>query len=331
MDRKHALIRQLADGAWHSGEALAQTLGVSRAAVWKRLKTMAPYGLAFQSQPGKGYCLDSPLELLDPRRIADALGRDDRNRLSIEVLGEIDSTNRYLADRAANAEVRAPAICFAEFQSAGRGRRGRQWQSPYGANLYLSLLWRFPTMPADLSALSLAVGVAVAECLSAAGYETVGLKWPNDLLSTGRKLGGILIEHRGEMGGPCQVIIGLGLNVHMQGQQAVAIDQPWISLAQLAREQGLPLPGRNRLAGQLSQALLAALREFEAEGFAAFRQRWQAFDLAHGQKIRLEQGGVWLDAEALGVDRDGALLVRLRGERQRFLSGDISLRIGADQ
>lgn len=329
MDRKQALIRQLADGAWHSGEDLATALGISRAAVWKHLKGLDALGLTLQSQAGRGYRLQSPVELLEASAILQALPKADQSGLTLEVLNEIDSTNRYLADRAARADIAAPAICLAEFQSAGRGRRGRQWQSPFGANLYLSLLWRFHAMPADLPALSLAVGVTVAEALHQEGYAGIGLKWPNDLLFEGRKLGGILIEHRGEMGGPCQVIVGVGLNVHMQGGQAAGIDQPWVSLAEVTGTQSTAQPGRNRLAGQLARGLITALKQYEQEGFAAFNARWARFDLARGKRIRLEQGGQWTEAEALGVDRDGALLVRLRGERQRFLSGDISLRLGA--
>ena len=172
------------------------------------------------------------------------------------------------------------------------------------------------------------MGVITAEVLTDCGFRSVGLKWPNDLLSDGRKLGGILIEHRGEMGGPCQVIVGLGLNYNMQFQQAGDIDQPWVSIAQLAQEQSVVAPGRNLLAAKVADGLVTGLSQFEAQGFEAFRARWEQYDLAIGQKIRVEQAGGWQDAEALGVDRDGALIVRLRGERQRFMAGDISLRIG---
>lgn len=328
MNRKYALIREFSDGRWHSGENLAAALGVSRAAVWKRLKSLEALGLAFESQAGKGYRLRQPIELLDVDSIRGALATAASPQL--EVLSEIDSTNRYLGDAAAAEERQAPAICFAEHQTAGRGRRGRQWQSPFGANLYCSLLWRFEIMPSALPALSLAVGVAVAESLRELGFVGIGLKWPNDLLVDGRKLGGILIEHRGEMGGACQVIVGLGLNYAMQIDQAAGVDQPWVSLMQLAKAQGVELPSRNLLAARITDALICCLQCYTEAGFAAFQPRWAQFDLAQGRMIRLEQEGDWQPAEALGVDHDGALLVRVRGERRRFMSGDISLRLTED-
>ncbi len=327
MDKNHVLIRQLADGRWHSGEAVAEVLGVSRAAVWKRLRNLESLGLQFESQAGKGYRLAQPLELLDASKILEVLNDGQSVTLKhLEVLSEVDSTNRYLAEAAARHEIQAPALCLAEFQSAGRGRRGREWLSPFGANLYASFLWRFEDMPADLPALSLAVGVSVAGCLRAMGFANVGLKWPNDLWAGGRKLGGILIEHRGETGGPCQVVVGLGLNYAMLPSRAAAVDQPWVSLSALAAEAGRPLPGRNVLAAAVASALLKGLADFEACGFESFRLQWADFDICLGKVIRIEQQGVWQEGESLGVDRDGALLVRMRGERQRFVSGDVSLR-----
>lgn len=323
MDRKVALISALSDGQWHSGETLAALLGISRAAVWKRLKGLEGYGLQIESLPGKGYRLAQPLELLE----AGAIHAGDAQ---VVVLSETDSTNRYVSDHAASGELHPPAVCFAEYQSAGRGRRGRQWQSPFGANLYCSMLWHFNEMPPDLPALSLAVGVSLADCMSDLSLQGVGLKWPNDLLADGRKLGGILIEHRGESGGHCQIIVGVGLNYAMSAAQAAAVDQPWTSYVALATGQDRKIATRNQVAAALTSELLDCLTLFDEQGFAPFRERWAKYDIAQGKAIRIEHDGRWQDGEALGIDRDGALLVRMRGERRRFISGEISLRVAEE-
>lgn len=328
-DRKLALIKAFCDGQWHSGEDLAQSLGLSRAAVWKRLKSLEVYGLQFESQAGKGYRLSQPLELLDEKRIQKQLSESQQAQLSdLIILTQTDSTNQYLSEHASQSQLQSPSVCFAEYQSAGRGRRGRQWQSPFGANLYCSFLWRFDEMPAELSTLSLAVGVAIVESLASLGVKGVGIKWPNDLLAEGRKVGGILIEHSGESGGPCRVIVGVGINYAMTDQQAKDVEQPWVSLQGLAQEKNTALPSRNALAGSLVSTLLDCLSEFSVTGFAGFRSRWSDHDVTQGQQVRIEQKGEWKQGEALGIDKDGAFLVRIRGERQRFVSGDVSLRVG---
>lgn len=329
MDRKLALIQAFSDGSWHSGEDLALRLGISRAAVWKRLKSLEAYGLQFESQAGKGYRLSQSIELLDKKHILRSLGDAYGASLGdLLLLPETESTNLHLHNLAEQGEIDSPAVCFAEYQSSGRGRRGRKWQSPFGVNIYGSLLWRFDEMPTDLSALSLAVGVAVAEVLKSLGLSGIGLKWPNDLLADGEKLGGILIEHSGESGGPCRVIVGVGLNYAMSALQAAEVDQPWVSLQALAKSQAVALASRNAVAASLTAGLLDCLNEFSEQGFAPFRLRWPDFDIALGRQVRMEHQGDWQQGEALGIDKDGAMLVRVRGERQRFLSGDVSLRVG---
>lgn len=310
-------MKQLADGRWHSGEALAEAAGVSRAAVWKQLQKARDMGLDVQSVRGRGYRLSAPFQPLDAQAIAKCASAG-RPSLKVEVLSETESTNKQLM---ASADT-TPRVLFAEYQSGGRGRRGRQWVSPYGSNLCLSLLWIYPDMPANLGALSLAIGVAVARVLSDRGCDGVGLKWPNDLVWKGRKLGGILIEHQSETDGSSRVVVGLGLNVFMHESRGRPIDQPWIALEELLED-----IDRNALAGQLAAGLADTLRIFGESGLTSFTDDWRRFDAVAGQSARVLLGQEDLPCTVTGIGEDGALLVRdAAGETRRFYAGEVSLR-----
>ncbi|EIT68895.1 MULTISPECIES: biotin--[acetyl-CoA-carboxylase] ligase [Hydrocarboniphaga] len=312
------LIDTLADGAWHSGEDLANAEGVTRAAVAKRIEKLRDLGLDVEARQGLGYRLAQPLERLREAELAAAAPS-----ARVRVVGSTDSTNQQLlvADAADD-----PQILFAEFQTAGRGRRGRAWRSPFGANLYLSLAWSFSSWPPQLTALPLAVGVACARAVQAQGLSEVQLKWPNDLYAAGRKLGGILIEHRGEAGGACRVVIGIGLNVAMSGAQAEGIDQPWISLNEALAAAQRPPASRNALAARLIRELLAMLQPFETRGFGADRAVWAQLDLTRDRAVTLS-GEPPVSGIARGVDESGALIVEVDGQRRLVHSGDVSLRL----
>lgn len=318
-DLRAQLARRLADGRFHSGESLARDLGVSRSAVWKHVRALAGLGLDIQSVPGRGYRLAEPLELLDADAIRAALPVAWRERLGVAAAFSLDSTSARLA---ALPDAALPAACLAEHQSAGRGRRGRVWVSPPGGNLYLSLGWRFAALPPDFPALGLAAGVAVCEALAGFGLEEPGLKWPNDLVAQGGKLGGLLLEVSGEPPGPCRVILGLGLNLRMP--RDIEVGQAWTELAALG-----PLPGRNRLAAALLGALCAMLDTFATAGFAPFRGAWERRDVLRGRlvEVRTEAGRV--QGRALGVAADGALRLWLSDGERRFYSGEVSVRMTA--
>lgn len=322
MERALTLLKHLADGAWHSGERLAAALGVSRAAVWKRLRELEPLGLTVESITGRGYRLAQPLELLDATSIRAQLSPALQATVArLDVLPVTDSTNQVLLD-----DSSSPALVFAEYQQAGRGRRGRQWVSPFGSNLCFSIAWEFDLPPAQLSGLSLAVGVALARQLRAEGIDGIGLKWPNDLYAKGRKLGGILIEHRGEAHGSWRSVIGVGLNYAMVETQAIAVDQPWISVQSLCAQQAQPLPTRNGLAARCAEAVLQILETFSQQGFAACQPEWQHFDLTRGATLRLDWGDRHIEGIGEGVDNEGALLLRQGDELRRYVSGELSLR-----
>lgn len=324
VDARLEAIRVLCDGRWHSGETMASALGISRAAVWQRLQGLSEWGLQLQAVRGRGYRLAQAIDLLDLGVIRQHLSDAARRRLTtLELFPVLDSTNAWQMARNDDTDA---SLCLAEYQTAGRGRRGRAWQSPFGANLYLSLAWRFAEMPPQLSSLGLAVGVGLVESLRALGHEGIGLKWPNDLLWQGRKLAGILIEHRGEGGGPARVVVGVGVNVAMSAAQANGIDQPWVSLAEVMRVQSSDLPDRNLLCARLVSALVEVLDEFSVGGFGGFARRWAACDVMQGQTVGLEQGGRIIQGIARGIDHEGALMLEIEGRLQRYLSGDVSLR-----
>ena len=314
------LLRTLADGGWHSGEALAQEAGITRAGLSKRLQKLMQWGLEIETQPGRGCHLVHPLELLDADLIRGALPLAPQGRLGLRVLAGTDSTNTQLLN-AGGADD--PQALLAEHQSAGRGRHGRSWHSPFGTNLYLSLAWTFAQWPTALTALPLAAGVATAEALAELNLADLRLKWPNDLWCGEAKLGGILIEQRGESGGPCRVVIGLGLNVAMRSATTAHIGQPWTTLA----EKLGAAPSRNALAARILAHWMAMLERFTAESFAPFEPRWRALDLLRNRAVTLQLPEGEVSGIARGVDESGALLVDAGETRRRILSGDVSLRV----
>ena len=320
MDRSHAILHVLADGEFHSGETLAKSLGVTRAAVWKHVHALERFGLAVFRVPGKGYKLADPLQLLDAKAISELLSPECRGLLKhVTVLDRVDSTNTWLGPHEED-----PEICFAEFQTAGRGRRGRAWVSPFGANLYLSLSWRFEAWPPGFTALGMVTAIAAVRALDNLGVRGARIKWPNDLVAAGRKLGGVLIDIQGEPPGATRAVIGLGVNVRMPAAAAQDIDQPWMDLATLTDQAP---PDRNRLAAGLTESLIEALQEFTAAGFAAFSDDWQALDLVAGKAVALHSHDQTVTGVAAGVDGEGALLLRTPQGLRRFVSGDLSLRM----
>ncbi|MBI5462581.1 MAG: bifunctional biotin--[acetyl-CoA-carboxylase] ligase/biotin operon repressor BirA [Gammaproteobacteria bacterium] len=323
MTDRFALLQILADGHFHSGEVLGDRLGVTRAAIWKQLRGLESLGLNIHAVRGRGYCLAQPIEFLQTEQIRGLLAPSVRECLPLlDVFHEIDSTNTYLKTRAAQG-VASGAVCLAEWQRAGRGRQGRVWVSPFGCNLYLSLLWRFAAGPASLAGLSLAVGVALVQALRDCVDADFGLKWPNDLLWRGRKLGGILVEIAGESSGPSHAIIGMGLNIRMPDDAAGEIGQPWVDLYRISREQ----PSRNALAAAVLNRLVAAMQAFESQGLKAFLDAWRALDVTAGKAVQLHLATETVDGHAHGIDDDGALLIRVGNDLRRYASGEISLRM----
>ena len=316
------LLDQLSADRAASGSELAARLGVTRAAVWKRIEVLRELGAPIDAHGGRGYRLRWPIEWLDARRILAELDAGLRRRVgSVDVRWQVDSTSSELLRRADAAGDLL--VCCAETQTAGRGRRGRQWLSPLGGNLYFSLRRQFDHGMAALTGLSLAAGTAVIAALADCGVGEAKLKWPNDVHARGCKLAGVLIELGGEFLGPCHAVIGVGINLRAPGALAATLDQPVIDLATLC---GDAVPARNRLAGRLLARLIETLDLFAADGFAPFADGYARLDLLRDQTVSVTDARGTRDGIALGVDERGALRVRHGSRIAAYDSADISVR-----
>ena len=308
------LVDILSDGEFHSGEQLGETLGMSLAAINKHIQTLKSWGLDVYTVTGKGYSLSAPIQLLDEQAILSQVTQGN-----VSVIPVIDSTNQYLLERM--HEMESGAACIAEYQQAGRGRRGRQWFSPFGANLYMSMYWRLEQGPAAAMGLSLVIGIIMAETLRSLGADDVRVKWPNDIYLNDRKLAGILVELTGKTGDAAQIVIGAGINLAMRTADASQINQGWINL----QEAGVTV-NRNELAARLINSLREALPLFEQEGLTPFVARWAALDNFINRPVKLLIGEREVHGIARGVDSQGGLLLEQDGEIKAWVGGEISLR-----
>ncbi|UGS42608.1 bifunctional biotin--[acetyl-CoA-carboxylase] ligase/biotin operon repressor BirA [Pseudocitrobacter corydidari] len=308
------LIAILSDGEFHSGEQLGEKLGMSRAAINKHIQTLRDWGVDVFTVPGKGYSLPEPIQLLEEERI-----RQQIEYGNVAVLPVIDSTNQYLLDRI--HDLHSGDACVAEYQTAGRGRRGRKWFSPFGANLYLSMYWRLEQGPAAAIGLSLVIGIVMAEVLQSLGADQVRVKWPNDLYLNDRKLAGILVELTGKTGDAAQIVIGAGINLVMRHVENDVINQGWINL----QEAGISID-RNTLAVRLIKELRDSLRLFEQEGLTPYLTRWKRLDNFIDRPVKLIIGDKEIFGVSRGIDSQGALLLEQDGVIKPWVGGEISLR-----
>ena len=316
-----SLLRLLQDGQFHSGEELGAAVGVSRAAIWKRLQALeAEFDLQVHKVRGRGYRLETPLSLLD----IDLLTAS--SSFPVILLQQVDSTNAQALRHLASGAV-PPFLVIAEQQTAGRGRRGRSWASPFGENLYYSLVLRVSGGMRQLEGLSLVVGLALLQALREAGVENAGLKWPNDLLVDGRKVAGILLELSGDPADICHVVIGIGVNINMRvAPRDEAIDQPWTSLRQVVGGQ----VDRNGFVASLNRQLQHYLQLHQTHGFASLREQWEANHLWQGRTAVLAAGLQSVQGRVLGVDDTGALRLEVEGQEKVFSGGELSLRLRDD-
>ena len=325
-----SLLRQLADGEFHSGEDLAAKVGLTRARVSQVLKEAEGAGLALERVKGCGYRLLEAPDFLDAKAVAARLetlraGDDAAPRLAIEVVDQVDSTSTELLRRVQRRDIHG-VVLAAEWQTAGRGRRGRSWTAVAGGSLTFSLGWQFEQGAGFLAGLSLAVGVAVARALEADGFSGIALKWPNDLVHRHLKVGGILIEMNGDALGPSTAVIGVGLNVRLPVEVRKNIEAPVTDLATVAGKKAPPID-RNRLLARLLAELSAVLDQYAREGFAPFAAEWQHRHAYQGKLVRLLlPDGAVVTGKVAGVDASGALVLADGPRRTRFLSGEISMR-----
>lgn len=322
-DASMQLVSILADGKFHSGTELGEMLCVSRAAVWKHIKKLEASGLLLESVKGKGYRVFEGRKLIQPERVLAFL--------SPPVQSCIKQINYTLSTGSTNADAFAAIqqgeqrglLVVTESQTAGRGRRGRSWVSPFASNLYFSLVWSFEGGAAALEGLSLVVGVAVAKALESLGVQGIQLKWPNDVWLEGKKLAGVLLEMSGDASGFCQVVIGVGVNVAMSEAEGESVDQAWASLQEYNEI------NRNQLLICLLEQLVSDLSVFSVEGFSAYKGQWLHYDACNGREVSLNGLQQVTQGIARGVDDSGALLLEV-GERLVVVNaGEVSLRMEA--
>ena len=321
---KAAIVALLADGHYHSGQWLANQLGISRTAVWKRIAALENLGLSVERTRGEGYRLAGGCELLDEKVILAGVSERSRAQLAqLLVLDVVSSTNEIALRGLADATMAHGVVILAERQTQGRGRRGRSWVSPYGRNVYLSLIWHFDCGVAKLEGLSLVIGLAVIRALRSLGVAGAALKWPNDVMANDAKLGGILIELSGDINGPVSAVIGIGLNVQMLGSIAEQIDQEWTDLYSIAQRD----VGRNRTASRVLDATIEILSEFTASSFRKFRDEWRPVDWLRGKDVTLTAAHEILEGRADGVDEAGALIINTMNGKRTIHGGEVTVRL----
>jgi BirA family transcriptional regulator, biotin operon repressor / biotin---[acetyl-CoA-carboxylase] ligase len=319
------VFQRLDDREFRSGEALAAELDVTRAAVWKAVEQLRELGVELDAHTNKGYRLAAGVSALSVERIQASLPQEVRSRIeALLVEWTLESTNTRLLESLPPSADKA-AIVLAEHQTGGRGRRGRGWVAPPGGTICLSLAWQYPDMPADLSALSLVVGICAVNALHEIGARDAMLKWPNDLVSSRGKLGGILIEMRAEAGGPVHVVVGIGLNVMLNDSAREAVKATGNTADDILAQRA-PLPDRNAIVAALIARLVPALAGFPSHGFAPHLSDWHDNDALREREVRVENAGEITRGVARGIDAHGALLVETPAGVRRFISGEVSVR-----
>jgi len=319
---KLAILNALNLGGFVSGQALGEELGISRAAVSKHIKTLQEMGLDIFKVTGKGYCLNSQVGLLNKTQIDQhykALGASTAN---VEVHPIIDSTNSELMRRIqSKAELESGKVIVAEMQQAGRGRRGRVWQSPFGANLYYSYFWRLDDGLQAAMGVSIAVGLAVYDAIKALYQIDVELKWPNDIYINKQKLAGVLVELDGQPQGSCQLVIGIGINLQMPESFSQHIDQAWTDLNQHTQQLD-----KNELVASLTYYLEKRLLQYSQSGLQEMYEQWNALNAFAGEQVELNTGHRSWRGICEGIDPQGGIRIRQDGEVKSYYGGEVSLR-----
>jgi len=312
------LLTMLSDGLFHSGEALGERLGISRAAVWKQVETLRDIGVNVHAVTGKGYRIAGGIQLLDEKQILLNLYPEVAGSVSgFDLHFSIGSTNSEAMSR--GAEGCSTYLVMAEHQSQGRGRRGRTWVSPFGHNIYMSLLWTFQGGIGELEGLSLACALAVLRSLRKLSYKGGQVKWPNDVLFNDKKLAGILLEVSGDVSGPCKIVIGIGLNTDMPSEAGKSIDQPFSDLISVNGE----AIDRNLIASVLVSEMVVIIREFERSGFSSLVGEWMGADVYLGRGIEVRSAHTAQFGLCAGVDDAGRLLLDTTEGRKTISGGEV--------
>lgn len=274
-------------------------------------------GLDYQFEAGNKLSLTHQLNLLDRHQIEGLVGSD----VSLKLLWEVDSTNRQVIDCLQPGQT---LVCAAELQTAGRGRRGKHWVSPFARNIYLSVGKVLPVRMAELGGLSLAIGIEIAQLLQAKGCLSLGLKWPNDLLTPEGKLGGILVELGSPGANGIPVCVGIGLNVVKQlhgynsVEQAVAFLSDYVSV------------DRSVLVAEMSRKIIDAMESHGPESMSRYQNLWKRHNLFDGRRIQVSAAGSVIEGVDAGIDLQGQLVLKTAAGIKYCNAGEVSVRPSND-
>lgn len=319
---KLAILNALNQGGFISGQVLGEQLGISRAAISKHIKSLQEMGLDIFKVTGKGYSLNSQVGLLNQAQIQQHYQALGATTAKVEVHPIIDSTNSELMRRIqVKTELESGTVIVAEMQQLGRGRRGRVWQSPFGANLYYSYFWRLDDGIQAAMGVSIVVGLAVYDAIKALYNIEVELKWPNDIYLNKQKLAGVLVELDAQPQGPCQLVIGIGINLQMPESFSQHIDQAWTDLSQHTQQLN-----KNQLVASLTYYLEQRLEQYSESGLQSMHQQWNALNAFAGECVELNTGHRSWRGICEGIDPQGGIRIRQDGEVKSYYGGEISLR-----
>lgn len=309
---------------YKSGTELGVKLGLTRSSVWKLINQIKELGVSIESKTNSGYRFSHPIELLDKKIISKYLSTNNQYLINnMVILEDVSSTNTYLLQEPFNNEKKI-SICLAEAQNNGRGRLGRNWCSPFGKNLYMSIGCNFTSGVKDISGITLAIAVAVAETLNLyIRSKDIGIKWPNDIYWQNRKLAGILSEIKGEGYSMYRIIVGVGINLSMEQTYSQYISQPWVNLEEIINK----TPERNRIAGLVLNQIIENIKIFQKYGLMPFLKSWEKYDIFYGKKVILSTPREIICGINSGIDEHGYLLIKDdQNEIKKFAVGEISMR-----
>ncbi len=340
----YKIISLIADGSYHSGQQLADTMGTSRAAINKRINKINIFfaketdnSYRIYTTVGRGYCFNQLFDFLCLDQIKQKISKDIIDNLKLEFFPVIDSTNSYLISKIINDHNRFH-ICLSEMQTAGRGRmtlsRHKSWCSPFGNNIYCSISWNYLGNQNSLMGLSIIAGLTVIELIESVYVEdnknTLGIKWPNDIVINDKKVAGILTEIIGDPNGGCKVIIGFGINVWRNYNHDLLsainkqIEQGWASISEYVILENIT---RNQMISNLINKFVVNYSRFMETGLCGFLEKWEKYDILKDKVVNIETPGLVKTGVVAGIDQQGALLVEVQGERQTFYSGEVSVKL----
>lgn len=315
-------VELLQDGKFHDGTSLGKTLGISPRTIWQIINQLIHYDVSITSQKNKGYQLNEPLILLDKNKLRRLI---NEKSMMIEIFETLPSTHDYLK---AFIDKKKNRLCIAEQQTRGRGRFARNWYSPFGKNIYLSLLYFLAKDVSELAGLSLAVSLSLCKALNKLYpfKHPITIKWPNDLIGDNKKLGGILVEIKAEAHSSSHALIGVGINVNMLEDAEKNVNQQWTSIQKLLHsDQGYQ--DRNILIASLMNQLIVDLHHFSQHGLQPLLDEWTQYDALFGKTVTIKMNEQEFIGIAKGINERGHLLIKLNetGKVQTFSSGDATI------